>query len=196
MKLTNVIAGTILVLGLAVAGLALADNHQDLPGYMDLEWITIPPQATEVQDIDLGPILLGLAADAEKNGDDALVQAIAMIKSVRVKAFSIDDEDAGEIQETVAAVQKQLKSGDWKRMIYMKDDDEIISVNTKYDGPDLVGLMILTYEPGDSAAFVNVAGDLDLGTMLRLAKEFDADSIQDMLEELDVEGIEVDSHDH
>jgi hypothetical protein len=196
MKLSHVIAGALLAVGLMLAGLALADEYKDLPGYMDLEWITIPANASEVQDIDLGPILVGLAADAEKNGDDALVKAIAMIKSVRVKAFSIDDDSSAEVEETVKRVQKKMEEGDWKRMIYMKDEGEIVSVNTKYAGKDLVGLMILTYEPGDSAAFVNVAGDLDLGTMLKLAKEFDSDSIEDMLEELDgIDGIEIDHDD-
>ena len=89
-----------------------------------------------------------------------------------------------------------MKKDDWKRLIYMKDGDETVSVNTKYDGEDLVGLMIVVYEPEDSVAFVNVVGDLDLGTLLRLAKEMDGDSIEDMLEELDgIDGIEID-HDH
>ena len=49
--------------------------------------------------------------------------------------------------------------------------------------------MIVTYEPGDSVAFINVVGDLDLGTLLSLAKKIDSDSIEDMLEGL--EGVEI-----
>ena len=192
MKLSHVIAGVILAVALMIAGLALADNHTELPGYMDLEWITIPDDASEIQDIDMTLILAGLAEDAQKNGDDALVQAISMIKSVRVKAFSIREGESDAVQMTVDTVEEKLAQTDWKRMIYMKDGDEIISVNTKYNGKDLVGLMIVTFEPGDSAAFINVAGDLDLGTMLRLAKEFDSGSIEDMLEEFEgTEGIEI-----
>mgnify|MGYP001438349794 FL=1 len=53
------------VLGLVfllAAGSALAAE----PGYVDLEWIVIPEDADEIQDIDLGPILMSMASDAEE----------------------------------------------------------------------------------------------------------------------------------
>ena len=53
--------------------------------------------------------------------------------------------------------------------------------------------MLVTFEPGDSATFINVVGDLDLGTLFKLAQEMDSDSIEEILDDLeDVEGIEVD----
>ncbi len=182
---------------LLCAGWALAANVADEPGYMDLEWIVIPDDASEIQDIDLGPILKDISKDAQDKGDDALVQALAMVRSIRVKAFSIEDGGGAQAQAAVEKVTDKLKSGDWKRLIYMKDGDETVSVSTRYEGEDLVGLMIVTFEPEDSVAFVNVVGDLDLGTLLRLAREIDSDSIEDMLEGLDgIEGIEIDHHDH
>ena len=60
------------------------------PGYVDLEWIRIPDDADEIKDIDLSPMLMSFAQDAKENGDDALVQALAMVRSLRVKAFSAD----------------------------------------------------------------------------------------------------------
>ena len=181
---------------LLFAGGALAANVEDEPGYMDLEWIVIPADASEIQDIDLGPILGGISADAKEKGDDALVQVLAMIRSIRVKSFSIEDGGDESVKMAVDKVTAKMEKDDWKRLIYMKDGDETVSVNTKYDGPDLVGLMIVNYEPDDSVAFVNVVGDLDLGTLIGLAKQIDHDSIEDMLEGLDgIEGIEIDHHD-
>ncbi len=178
---------------LLCAGGALAGSVEDEPGYMDLEWIVIPDDASEIQDIDLGPILGGISADAEEKGDDALVQVLAMIRSIRVKSFSIEDGGNEPAKMAVDKVTAKMEQDDWKRLIYMKDGDETVSVNTKYDGPDLVGLMIVNYEAHDSVAFVNVVGDLDLGTLIGLAKQIDHDSIEDMLEGLDgIEGIEID----
>jgi len=185
-----------LALCLLCTGWALAGNVEKEVGYIDLEWIDIPEDASEIQDIDLGPILVDIAKDAKSNGDDALVQALAMVRSIRVKSFSVDeggDEAAGAAVEKITA---KMKENNWKRLIYMKDGDETVSVNTMYDGEDLVGLMIVTYEPGDSVAFINVVGDLDLGTLLSLAKKVDHDSIEDMLEGLEgVDGITVDHDD-
>jgi hypothetical protein len=178
-RLTTVLGLVLIVL----AGTALADNHQAGPGYVDLEWIEIPADATEIQDIDLGPILQSLAADAEEKGDDALVQAIAMIKGVRVKSFSVDEGGDADAAAAVEKIQAQLEKEDWKRLVYMKDGEETIGVHTFYEGQDMVGLMVVMYEPGDSVAFVNVMGDLDLGTMMRLANKIDSDHLEDILEE-------------
>ena len=188
-RLTTVLGLVLLVL----AGSALADNHQGGPGYVDLEWIEIPADATEIQDIDLGPILQSLAADAEEKGDDALVQAIAMVKGVRVKSFSVDEGGDESAAAAVEKIQAQLEKEDWKRLVYMKDGDETIGVHTFYEGKDLVGLMIVMYEPGDSVAFVNVLGDLDIGTMMRLANRIDSDHLEDILEEY---GDATHDHDH
>ncbi len=181
-----------LALCLLCSGWALAGNIEKEVGYIDLEWIDIPEDASEIQDIDLGPILGDIAKDAKSNGDDALVQALAMVRSIRVKSFSVEDGGDEGASAAVEKIATKMKENDWKRLIYIKDGDETVSVNTKYDGEDLVGLMIVTYEPGDSVAFVNVVGDLDLGTLLSLAKKIDHGSIEDMLEDFEgVDGITV-----
>jgi hypothetical protein len=196
MKTPRPILLTALMFCLLCTGGALAANVEDEPGYMDLEWIVIPDDASEIQDIDLGPILGGISADAKEKGDDALVQVLAMIRSIRVKSYSIEDGGNETAKNSVEKVTANLEAGDWKRLIYMKDGDETVSVNTKYDGQDLVGLMIVNFEPDDSVAFVNVVGDLDLATLIGLAKQIDHDSIGDMLEGLEgIEGIEIDHHD-
>jgi hypothetical protein len=184
-----------LMLCLVVAGSALAKNLEKEIGYIDLEWIEIPEDALEIQDIDLGPILGDLAKDAKEKGDDALFQALGMVRSIRVKSYSVEEGSGQAASAAVAKIAAQLKEDDWKRLIYIKDGDETVSVSTKYNGEDLVGLMIVTFEPDDSVAFVNVVGDLDLGTLISLAKDIDHDSIGDMLEGLDIEGIEIDHHD-
>jgi hypothetical protein len=180
------VLATLLLAVLLVAGSApAADKPSREPGYVDLEWIEIPADAEEIKDIDLSPVLLDLARDAEQKGDDALVQALAMVHFLRVKAFSVTAEHDAQVSQTVTKVNDQLKREDWKRLIYVKDDDETLAVSTRYDGDRLVGLMLVAYEPGDSAAFVNVVGDLDLGTLLRLAGEIDDGDLENMLEGLE-----------
>ncbi|MBE0566432.1 MAG: DUF4252 domain-containing protein [Krumholzibacteria bacterium] len=192
MKTQRTLTAALLGLLLLAAGLAPAQDVSKEPGYVDLEWIAIPDDADEIKDIDLSPMLLDFARDARENGDDALVQALAMVRSLRVKAFSVDAALDKEVAATVEKVTARLKKDQWKRLIYVKSDDETVSVNTRYVDDKLVGLMLVVYEPGDSAAFVNVVGDLDLATLLRLAGEIDGDNLESMLEGLEgVEGIEV-----
>jgi hypothetical protein len=183
-----------LLLGLAVGG-AAAGSLADSPGFVDLEWIEIPESAAEIQDIDLSPVLLDMAKKAEED-DPAFAQALAMVHSIRVKAWSLDEGGDDVAAAAVEKITAHLKKNDWKRLIYVKDDEETVAVSTRYDGEDLVGLMLVAFEPGDSVAFVNVLGDLDLATLMRLASQIDSDSIENMLEGLDDhEGIEIHDHD-
>ncbi|MFT5233774.1 MAG: hypothetical protein ACI9UQ_001815 [Candidatus Krumholzibacteriia bacterium] len=191
-RLNMIIGATLLTVFLFSGSLASAENLKGSPGYMDLEWINIPDDADEVRDVDLSTVLLSIAADAEENDDEALLKALGMVKSVRVKSWSFSGEDA-TASKAMKKISADLEKDDWKRLVYMKDADETVSVNTRYEGEEMVGLMIVNYSVDDSVTFINVVGDLDLGTLFRLVKEFDHDSLEDMFEELDdVDGINID----
>ncbi|MFT5315113.1 MAG: hypothetical protein ACI9UK_000945 [Candidatus Krumholzibacteriia bacterium] len=190
-RLNMIIGATLLTVFLFSGSLASAENLKGSPGYMDLEWINIPDDADEVRDVDLSTVLLSIAADAEENDDEALLKALGMVKSVRVKSWSFSGEDA-TASKAMKKISADLEKDDWKRLVYMKDADETVSVNTRYEGEEMVGLMIVNYSVDDSVTFINVVGDLDLGTLFRLVKEFDHDSLEDMFEELDdVDGINI-----
>ena len=175
---------TTLILGLA-AGSAAALKLEDAPGYVDLEWIEIPDTADEIQDIDLSPVLLDMARDAEQADDPDLAKALSMVHSIRVKAWSLDNDGNEDAGKAVARVTSRLKEDGWKRLVYFKDDEETVAVSTYYDGDDMTGLMLVAYEPGDSVAFVNVVGDLDLGTLFKLASRIDSDGLEDLIDEYD-----------
>lgn len=158
------------VLAVLLAVPALAEDITKLPGYVDLDWISIPSGATEIQDIRLDPLLAGLAAGGSDT-DPALNQALAMVKSVRVKSFSLAGVDEASVAVDVKKLQDRLAKNTWQRLIYVKEGEETVTVSTLNHAGKLAGLMVLTYEPGDSATFINVVGDLDLTTLLRLATQ-------------------------
>lgn len=165
---------------LATAGPAFAGSIDDEPGYVDLDWIEIPRDADEVHDIDLTSMLIELADDARADGETELAELLSVIRSVRLLAFSLDDDD----ERTEKAVEKlldQLDEDDWNRMIYTKSRDELVSVNSfRHDGRT-VALTVVAYEPGDGAAFINVVGELDLASLIRLASEYDLDDLDAMV---------------
>ena len=185
MKSPHIITITLLLSIFAFSGMAQADKLEREPGYYDLDWIEIPDGADEVQDIDLSAILKSVAKDAQENGDDNLAEILKMVRSIRVKGFSMDDADAEQVTRDVDKVVKDLKKKDWKRLVYMKDKEEMLSISTKHDGEDLVGLMVVAYQPGEEALFANVVGDLDLPTLLALVGGMDSEGIGELLEELE-----------
>ncbi len=182
---------TLLTVLLALLALpALAGDLEKDPGYIDLEWIDIPEDAEEIQDIDLGPALLSAAADAEKSGDEELAKAFRMIRSIRVKAFSLD-EPSDKINKAVDRIADMLEDKGWKRLIYVKEDDEIVTVSTRTVDDQIMGLTVVAYEPGDEAAFVNVVGHLDLAYLLGLAGKLHGESLDHFIEELQDSGVKI-----
>ena len=182
----------LLVLSFIVSGMAFAQKVKSEPGYVDLDWIEIPASADEVQDIDLTTILKTVASDAKGSGDEELAQILEMVRSIRVKGFSVDETSAKDVEKAVHKMTSDLKANDWKRLIYLKDDDEVTSVNTKYADDKLVGLMVIVYEANSEVLFANIVGDLDLPTLMKLVGSMDGEGLDGLLEELDgMEGVEV-----
>ena len=191
MKRTQVLGSIVLTAMLLMGGQALAQDLAGTPGYIDLEWIDIPADAEEIQDIDLGLVLLGIAADAGENEDQALLQMLSMIKSIRVKSWTPGDSSDAAVK-AMGKVAKILKKDKWKRLIHVKNKDESTTVSTRYVGKDMVGLMIVTYQRDGAVAFINVMGDLDLSTLFKLVQQFDHGSIEQLLDDLgEIEGAEV-----
>ncbi len=191
MKTPRIMLIMVVLCSLALGSSALAGKIENEPGYLDLDWIEIPDDASEIQDIDLTAILKSVAKDAEENGDSDLAQILSLIRSIRVKGFGLDGRDNPAVEKAVDRVTKELKKKDWKRLIYLKDDDQILSVSTKYKGEDLVGLMVMAYEPGEEVLFANIVGDLDLGTIMGLVGSMDGGGLEDLLEDLEDIEIEV-----
>ena len=61
----------------------------------------------------------------------------------------------------------------------------MMSISTKYDSDDLVGLMIISFDPGEEVMFANVVGDLDLSTLMTLVGSMDGQGLDNLLEGLD-----------
>jgi hypothetical protein len=177
-----------LALCAALAVPVLGAEVSKLPGYVDLDWIRIPDGAAEIQDIVLDPILAGLAIKGNTTDEASLNQALAMVKSVRVKSFTLaSGQDESTVAADVKKLQERLEKDKWQRLIYVKDGAETVTVSTLYNGPDMVGLMLLTYEPGDSATFINVVGNLDLSTLLTLASQMHGADLNGILSGMDSE---------
>jgi hypothetical protein len=184
-----------LCLALALAALqpaaraAAADDPRSLPGYIDLDWVRIPAGASEIQDVTLDPVLAGLAARSDGASGEALNRALAMVKSVRLKSFSLGGgREENAVAADVKKLQERLEKDKWQRLVYVKDGDETLTISTLYRGELMVGLLLLSYEPGHSATFVNVCGDLDLATLLQLAGQMHGEQLEGLMKGFDPHG--------
>lgn len=139
------------------------------PGFIDLSWIEIPANATEVQIIDLSSLLAEMKASAQKAKEFELQRLLSMVQTLQVKGFKAPRDDTAT-RKAVERIEKLLADDGWKQIVYVKDEDETTTVSVRYHEERLVGLTVVSFEQGGEAAFINVTGKLDLGTLLELAK--------------------------
>jgi len=175
MKMQRLIVMAAFLLTCAVS--AQAVELVDHPGYVDLDRIQIPVDASEITEVNLGPELLRMAAKME-NGDSGLSDSLDGLFGIRVKSFDLTPELAGQIRPIVDQIQDQLDHDGWKRLVYVKEGEELVIVSMKYDPVDedkVAGLMVVAFEPGSEATFVNMVGSIDLAHMGELLEDVDVD---------------------
>jgi len=151
--------GLVLLLSLTVCigvGLGQEADLSKHPGYIDLEKIEIPSTADRVTDISLGPALLKLT---EVFYEDEDAKDGFGITSVRVKSFEIRRRAEEAVRRAMEKIEDQLERDSWESLIRVTGEDEFVRISLKFDGEKPVGLVLLAYETGDEAAFINVVGD-------------------------------------
>jgi hypothetical protein len=184
MKILKSVLTVTLLLALVVPIAAKEVDLTKMPGYVDLSRITVPDGAEDIVDIDIdGEMLQMVASDSGGN----LQQALADLKSVRVKSFDMNEKVTDEMRPIIEKMRKQLEKDDWDQMIYVKNDDESFTVSVKKDKDKgkMVGLMVIAFEPEDSVTFVNIIGNLNFKSLAALIDEFGDGEFEELLESLD-----------
>jgi hypothetical protein len=138
---------------------------RDQPGYIDLDLIEIPGNAGKVTEVDLGPGMLNLAAQMSDNGDEELSEKLSNTFSIQVKSFEIDSLSTEKLRPIVEKIEKKVEEEKWERILRVKEDNEIVNISVKYDEGKAVGLLVMAFEPGDEATFVNIVGSVDMSTL-------------------------------
>jgi len=177
---------------LCISGSALA-GKSDQPGYIDLSFIEIPDDADQIQDIDLGPVLKDVVREAKANDDLEIAELLSMVHSLRLRSFSLDEESVNMARKAVDKVGALLKADDWDTLMKFKDEGQLTTINIKYHNDNMVGLMVIVFDPEEEVLFVNVVGDLELGKLMKLANNLDTDELEKYLDQVEgAHGVHID----
>ena len=132
------------------------------PGYVDLDQIQIPKGAGDVTEVTLGPELLR-ALSAITGAETGMAQFNDLF-SIRVKSFEINPEIAEDLYPVFEKIEKKLQKEGWAQLVRVKkNDEEHTNVSIKYGKKgEMEGLVVMTVDPYDEAAFVNIIGSINL----------------------------------
>jgi hypothetical protein len=175
-----------MLLTLAAGAQARDAEVTKLPGYVDLEDIRIPADAEAIRDIDLGPPLLKMAAEADTSRQSALTRVLSRLQLIRVKSFAFAPDGADEVRSHVRKIEDKLEKNDWSRLIRILDEEDSVTLSVKYDKDHIVGLMLVAFSTDDDeVTFLNVVGELDLASLAGLTVELSDVDLDDFFDELE-----------
>lgn len=124
--------------------------------YLDLSRIRGLPAEPAVQ-VDLNPMVLGLASAASRAANPAAADLLAKVDGIRVRVYSsLDDPDV--VLQSIGEVATELARDGWQQVVRVQDDGDI-RVLMQSDGNSVTGLTAMIVAD-DEAIFVNLAGSL------------------------------------
>lgn len=141
-----------------------ADPELKLPDFSNLR-----KNAVDFTDITLDGMLLRLMKKFAAEDDEEAAQLLTEIKSVRVRAFEFDSDDAYSPAD-VEAVRKQLSAPGWSALIQQRKREEQshVDVYMNTDGEKILGIAVIESEPR-SFTIINVVGNIDFARLTKMA---------------------------
>jgi hypothetical protein len=163
--------GLAFCLALGMAPPLMAQNAElHIPDFRGLEH-----KARESVNITIGGWLLhtaGAFIDDKDEDSAATKKLLAGIKSVQVRSFEFDADDAYNSAD-VDAVRRQLETPGWSQLVKVRNRDsrEDVDIYIFIENDRTRGLAIVASEPREFT-IVNIVGSINLEDLPKLQKQF------------------------
>ena len=162
------------LLALCLVGLPLVAYSQatplKLPSFSHLQ-----QKATEVVDVTIGSLPLGIASMFmdDKDADDAQVKAVLKdLKSIQVRSYKFD-EDMVYSKSEIESIRSQLTGDGWSQLVQVRNskEREDVDVFINMNKEKVTGFVVVAVEPREFT-IVNLVGSIDLKQLGELQKRF------------------------
>jgi hypothetical protein len=129
-------------------------------------------KAVESVDVTLDGMLLGIAKAVARHSDDEDLRILSDIKSVRVRNFEFDHDDAYSVAD-IDAVRRQLSAPGWSQLVsaHKRDPKEDVEVYLCAENEKILGIAVVASE-ARSFTIVNVIGSIDIDKLAKLEGQF------------------------
>jgi Domain of unknown function (DUF4252) len=173
----------LLIAGVA-AGTCTIAFAQD---YFDFGKIPGVPDRPAVQ-VDLNPMLLGLASAAARSENPAAADLLAGVKGVRLRVYS-SLEDVGDVVKFVDRTSGQLEKEKWQPIVTVQDDSQV-RIFVRGDTETVTGVTAMIV--GDNkAVFINVTGSISAAQLAQSIKAMNSGKLLASLGGINAAGVNV-----
>jgi hypothetical protein len=134
-------------------------------------------KATDSVDVTLDGFLMRIArkfaaSQAGDEGHDPALSLLQDIKSVRVRNFTFDSDNAYS-KSDIDSVRKQLREPGWSALVqvHRREANEDVDVYVCLENDKVKGLAVIASEPREFT-IVNIVGSIDLDKISQLEGQF------------------------
>lgn len=184
MKRMGILLSALLLVALR-SSLWAQEEYTKQPGYVDFSAMGIFGEEESTVEVFLKGPLLRLVSEATKGEDQELADMLSRLKLIRVQVFPLRRERAEAVKKKTDEMARRLEKEGWEMVVRVRDRDENAYVYLKTAKDRIAGLVVMSVEPGNEAAFVNIVGDIDPEQIGRLGRKFDIEPLDSIRVELD-----------
>lgn len=178
--------GLLLHCGLAVAGGPNEEDYSKHPGFVDFAGLGTFGEDDAVVEVYLHDALINMVAQMAAFAEPELADMLSKLKLIRVQKFLLEEETADKVERKISEMAAKLEKKGWVRAVRVREEDENIYVFFKLADNKLQGITVMAVEDYETAAFVNIVGEIDPEQIGRLGRHFDIDELDtDLLDELE-----------
>ncbi|HEX4964650.1 MAG TPA: DUF4252 domain-containing protein [Thermoanaerobaculia bacterium] len=171
-----ILQGLALALFLSLPAAALQAQPPS-PGLVPLEELNLFPRDKLSVEVNLGGAILHLVAAAGKDDPD-FSKLVGGLQAINVQVFPLKGEDGEAVKARIGRAVHWLEERGWKANVRVREKGQETYVYMKEEGGQIVGLTVLTFQPGDEAAVINIAGRIDPAQIGRLGQKFNVPQLE------------------
>ncbi len=156
------------------------------PGYVDgSAFSELGDDDGNVIEISIQGALLKMLSGAISEKNEELGDVLSGIVSINAVVVELDDDSGDKAVRLARSTAEELKGDGWEQIIHVRQKgDANVSVLAHHDDGEIDGLVVLVVEGGDQLVFANIAGTIDLASLVKLGMNFDIAGLDEISEEI------------
>jgi hypothetical protein len=146
-------------------------------GLVPLDELNLFPRDQLSVEVNLAGGMLHLIAAAAKDDPD-FSALVGGLQAINVQVFPLKGVKAETIKPKIDHAVRWLEDRGWKANVRLREGGEETFIYMKEQDGKIVGLTVLTFNPGDEAAVINIAGRIDPAQIGRLGRKLDLPQLE------------------
>lgn len=151
------------------------------PATAQIDFGTFTPSSSggEFVEVHIRRNLIAMAARLAEKAEPEVAELIRGLQLIRVNVISLDDNNRAEMEQRIKAIQSQLDTQGWDRIVTAQQKNEDVGVYLKTRGDEAIeGIVVTVIEGKKEAILVNIVGHLRPEKLATIGERFDIEPLK------------------